>query len=410
MDIKELHRSGLSQREIARQTGHSRNTVKRVLSDRAPKPFAVPVRGSALDPHKAYIKRQYEQYRLSSVRLLEDIRPMGYVGSIDVLRRYIRMLAAQENAAARATVRYETPPGAQAQADWASCGRLPDGRSVYAFVMVLGFSRTDYIEFTTSMSLPTLLRCHMNAFEYFGGVPQAILYDNMKQVRLDRFRLNPQCIDFANHYGFTVKTHRAYRPRTKGKVERLVDYVKDNFLAGRSFVDLSDINAQARHWMDHTANVRVHGTTGRRPFDLLSEERAHLVPVRSIAPYQICEQLPRKVDAEGFVHAFGSRYSVPPSHIGRQVVVWAYDRKIVVRKPLAGGTDGLIIAEHDRAASSGQCMADKEHIAQLWRATLDRAGRAETCSGPLARWRTDGWDAPVEAAPLSRYEEAAAAL
>ena len=419
MDIKDLHRNGLSQREIARVTGHSRNTVARILSERAPQPFHTPPRPSRLDPFKPYLKERYGALSLSSVRLLDEIRPMGYAGSIDVLRRYVKSLAAEQHAAARATVRYETPPGAQAQVDWAYCGKLPDGKgaSVYAFVMVLGFSRADYVEFTTSMDTPTLLRCHMNAFEYFGGMPAAILYDNMKQVRLERGRLNPQLMDFAGHYGFAVKTCRPYRPRTKGKVERLVDYVKDNFLAGRDFIDLADMNAQGRNWLDRTANVRFHATTGRRPIDLLIEERASLTPIRSVSPYQVCEQLERKVDAEGFVRAFGSRYSVPPKYVERQVVVCAFERKVIVRYRDAGnesgGGLGVIVAEHDRATTPGQCVADKEHIAQLWRTTLARAeaqGRARPETGGRAaipaQWRTaSGWDAPVEVAPLSRYEE-----
>src|SRR5438105_15662500 len=94
----------------------------------------------------------------------------------------------------------------------------------------------------------------------------------MKQVRLGRDEWNPLFLDFANHYGFTPKTHRAYRPRTKGKVERAVDYVKDGFLLGRSFTDLEDLNARALAWLAETANVRVHATTGRRPADLLADD------------------------------------------------------------------------------------------------------------------------------------------
>jgi transposase len=411
MDIKQLQRDGLSQRAISRMTGHSRNTVARLLAQKAPAPFATPARSSCLDAFKPYLRDRYGKVPLSSVRLLEEIRPMGYTGSIDTLRRFINTLAKHEHAAARATVRFETPPGAQAQADWASCGRLPDGSSVYAFIMVLGYSRTCYIEFTTSMAIPTLLRCHMGAFEYFGGVPQAILYDNMKQVRSDRFRYNAQLIDFAGHYGFAVKTHQPYRPRTKGKVERLVDYVKDNFLLGREFADLADINAQGRHWMDTVANVRIHATTGARPVDLLASERESLTPIRSVVPYQIYELLERKVDVEGFVRARGSRYSVAPEYIERQVVVCVGERKIIVRPKSDGAPGGLIIAEHDRATASGQCIADKDHLAQLWKATMERSEKARAARGnpaPLsASWRRQGWDAPVDVVPLSRYEEVA---
>lgn len=120
----------------------------------------------------------------------------------------------------RATVRFETLPGEQAQVDWAECGYYLDEtgerRKVYAFVMILGFSRMLYVEFTTSMQLPELIGCHERAFDYFGGFPRQILYDNMKQVRLSPGEWNPLMQDFWQHYGIVPKTCRPYRPRTKG--------------------------------------------------------------------------------------------------------------------------------------------------------------------------------------------------
>ncbi len=123
------------------------------------------------------------------------------------------------------------------------------------------------------MHLKSLVRCHQQAFDYCGGWPRSILYDNMKQVRLDAKSWNPHFMDFADHYGIVAKTHRPYRPRTKGKVERMVRYVKDNLLNGRSFADLEDLNAQALIWLEQTANRRVHQTTGQRPRDLLQREQ-----------------------------------------------------------------------------------------------------------------------------------------
>ncbi len=136
--------------------------------------------------------------------------------------------------AAKLTVRFETPPGRQAQAYWDYCGRFPDaaGKSVavHAFVMVLGYSRQLFVRFTTSMRLGELIEWHQEAFVYFGGWPQTILYDNMKQVKLSAFQWDERFLDITRHYGFTPKTYRANQPRTKGKVERAADYVKDNFL------------------------------------------------------------------------------------------------------------------------------------------------------------------------------------
>jgi transposase len=259
MDIKALHKEGHSIRQIARMTSFSRNTVRRVLREAGPSGFDTPDKPSRLDPFKAYVKDRFENCGLSAVRLLEEIRPMGFGGSIWTLRRYLGELKPAQERLARVSVRFETPPGKQAQADWAYCGRFPDQAghliAVYAFVMVLGFSRMLYAEFTSSMKLTWLMRCHQNAFDFFGGWPREVLYDNMKQVRLGPSELNPLFLDFARHYDIAIKTHRVRRPRTKGKVERMVHYVKDGFLNGRTFADFSDLNAQARHWLAHVANT-----------------------------------------------------------------------------------------------------------------------------------------------------------
>jgi len=397
MDIKDLHRQGLSAREIARRTGFSRNTVAKVLDQRLPQLGITRDRPSNLDPFKEHLTRRYQECALSGVRLHAEIQAMGYLGSYDVVRRYVQTLAPQKRALESATVRFETPPGVQAQADWAYCGRFHDltGHEVpiYMFLMVLGYSRMLFIEFTTSMELPTLLACHKRAFDYFGGWTTGILYDNMKQVRISPGVLNGLFLDFANYYGFTPKTHRVRRPRTKGKVERMVNYVKDNFLNGRSFVGLDDLNAQGRHWLAHTANNRLHGTTGQRPVDLWHQES--LVPVSSLTPYCIPEMATRKVDRESFVRLAGSRYSVPPIHVGKEVSVLGYGDRIVVR------TGDLIIAEHARAVKPGSCVAAGKHLSELWKLAMPPG-----IDNPAPHWQITFNDV-VATTPLQVYEEAA---
>lgn len=264
MDIKELQQQGHSIRDIARITGLARNTIRKVLRGEHAMKMQPSPRDSLLDPFKDYLCQRFQEHGLSAVRLLEEIQPMGYTGSIATLRRYVSTLRQTARRQGKLTVRFETPPGQQAQADWAYCGRfpLPDGRivPVYAFVMVLSFSRMLFVRFTTSMRMRELLECHQEAFAYFGGWPGCILYDNMKQVKLSAFQWNEQFLDFAQHYGFVPKTHRVRRPRTKGKVERMVDYLKDDFLTGRTFHGLDDLNAQARQWA-----TRSSWNTARRP-------------------------------------------------------------------------------------------------------------------------------------------------
>lgn len=391
MDIKDLHRQGHSIRAIAQMTGRARNTIRAALRSSAPRSLSRPrqERPSCLDPFKPYLEQRFQECALSSVRLLEEIRPMGYTGSVVTVRRYLHTLRDQVRHRSKMTVRFETAPGQQAQADWAEVGRFESGK-VYAFVMILSFSRMLYVEFTTSMALPELIRCHQNAFAYFGGMPGAILYDNMAQVRKPGSgELNPLMADFAAHYGFAVKTHQPYRPRTKGKVERAVDYLKDNFLNGRSFAGLEDLSAQGLHWMEQTANCRVHATTGQRPADLLAKER--LTPLSEVRPYVLAARQERKVDVEGFVRLERCRYSVPPQYVGKKVIVLQQDRQIQVR------LGDVIIAEHPAAPSPGACVVNKEHIAALWRESLARSPFPE----PTVRF-TDAES--VEIRPLSFYE------
>lgn len=398
MEVKQLLKQGHSQRAVARLTGLSRNTVAKLAQEPAPQPFRPPLRPSQLDPFKPYLQERFQQYQLSAVRLLGEIQPMGYTGSIDVLRRYLASLRQQQQRQAKATVRFETPPGQQAQVDWASCGAFPDPTGqlvkIYLFLMVLGFSRMLFVQFTSRMHLEQLLACHLEAFAYLGGWPRELLYDNMAQVKLPGSgEWNPLFLDFACHYGFTPRTCRVRRPRTKGKVERMVDYVKDNFLTGRSFVDLADLNAQGRHWLDQTANVRLHATTQARPCDLLPQEA--LTALTGRAPYRLAHKSARQVSAEGFVHLERSRYSVPPEHVGQTVLVEVGEQRVVIR---AGD---LIIAEHARATQPGACVVQKEHAAAFWKLCLPPEPTA-----PLPRWEITFQDA-VATRELSEYAQAA---
>jgi transposase len=394
MDIKELQRMGLSVREIARRTGHSRNTIRKLTDQRTAPSFHKPLRPSCLDPYKPYLKERFENFGLSAVRLLGEIRPQGYAGSINLVQRYLKTLRDAKTVSGRATVRFETAPGQQAQADWAHVGEDELGK-VYAFVMVLSFSRMLFVEFTRSMNTHELIRCHQNAFAYFGGIPSAVLFDNQAQVRLPNGEWNPLFADFAAHYGFSIKTHRPYRPRTKGKVERMVDYLKDNFLRGRVFAGFDDLAHQGRLWLEES-NGRIHATTGERPQDLLARE--NLTPFTSVAPYVLAERHPRRVDAEGYVSCESARYSVPPEHVGQRVIVVVGEQRVQVRR---GDT---IIAEHAKAAP-GECRAAKEHVEAMWQRTLERspspavAAVATEITVQLVSSET------VAATPLSLYDD-----
>lgn len=366
MNIKDLHRQGHSIRKVAQLTGCSRNTVRKILRQQRPEPVKQRNRQSKLDPFKPYLEERYKETGLSAVRLLAEVKQMGYTGSIDVVRRFLRRLDQLGRALARATVRFETPPGEQAQADWAYCGQWIDAEGikhkVYAFVIILCFSRYLYVEFTTEMNIEQLITCHQQAFEFFGGWPKQILYDNMKQVRLSQSEWNPLFLDFLDHYGIQPRTHRIRRPRTKGKVERSVGYLKENFLRGNEFADFAELQAKGRNWLEQTANVRTHATTNARPVDLLEHE--HLTPFGTIGRYQLSQKAERVVNSEGYVQFAKSRYSVPPEYVGKHVIVEQGEHQVVIR------LRDTIIAEHTPAIKPGSCITQSEHVAQMWRLAL----------------------------------------
>lgn len=208
--------------------------------------------------------------------------------------------------------------------------------------------------------------------------------------RKNRFGLR---LAFVEHYGFTPKTHRPYRPRTKGKVERAVDYVKDNFLRGRTFEGLQDLNAQGMHWLEHTANVRVHATTKARPVDLFEKEQPTLTTVSSVPAYRHLSPVHRTVSWESLVHFEGSRYSVPPAFAGKTVQVHAEHGTVLVR---CGDT---AIAEHQQAMRAGQSIMDKDHLAELWKLTEQQTRAPERPSWNLQ------WTGSVQEVPLRVFDE-----
>ncbi|AMY10696.1 Transposase [Luteitalea pratensis] len=184
-----------------------------------------------------------------------------------------------------AVVRFETPAGRQAQVDFAEF-RFPWGKR-YALLVVLGYSRLLWCRFCLRQDMRTLTTGLEDAFLAFGGVPQALLFDQMKAVITRDLRLqggalirNLEFLRFAHHWGFTPRACRPYRAQTKGKVERPVRYVRDNFVYGRTFLNDADLAQQCADWLERVANVRRHGTTLEPPRERFErDERRRLLPL-----------------------------------------------------------------------------------------------------------------------------------
>lgn len=288
--IRDMYRKGLSISAIARETGRDRKTVRKVIQAGLNGVGDKPARrrrkkGVKLAPFEGYLKQRIAEGVLNTRKLLRELKARGYKGGLTQLILYVQPYRTSREE--QAVMRYETEPGQQAQVDWTSLGYLTmDGkqRRVYAFVMTLGYSRMMYVEFTTSTEVGIWLRCHQHAFEYFGGVPREMLHDNLKTAVLSRgaggkIHWNSRYLDFALYYGFSPYPCKPYRAQTKGKVERSVRYVQQNFWVGTHFADLADLNRQVGEWLATVANVRIHGTTGVTPVSRFVHEALQPLPV-----------------------------------------------------------------------------------------------------------------------------------
>jgi transposase len=292
MKIQILHDQGMSQRKIADELGISRNTVKRYLlmDINEPKYKARGKKKSKLLPFTSYLHSRIAQaapVRLSGVVLYREIKELGYKGSQSLLWQYLNQYRGQHNPTP--IIRFETAPGKQMQVDW---GSMRNGKKpLHVFIGILGFSRGMFVVFTDNMRYETLEHCHRVTFEYFQGIPQEVWYDNMKTVVIERHaygegahKLHQPFYQFAKSTGFIPKLCQPYRPQTKGKVERMVRYVRDNFYRPLSTklaqsnqdLDVATANYEVKRWLETVAHQRIHNTTKQTPAERLIKERPYL--------------------------------------------------------------------------------------------------------------------------------------
>lgn len=313
--LQGLHAQGKGWRTIARETGHSKNTVKKYLRDGHPvQAKGRSKRKTKLEPFIPLVQQWMSEGLFNCVAMKQRREKMGYTGGVTQIKEYIRPYRPPRQAHAKR--RYETPPGKQAQVDWGFCEERDEhGRmhKVAVFVMILGYSRSIYVEFVRRCDIHSFLRCFIHALEHFGGVPGFVLTDHMKTVVVGRNddgtpKWHPVFEDFALSVGLTPKLCRVRVPQTKGKVERGVGFVKSNFWPGRRFSSMGDLNRQALAWCMEQ-DRRIHGTTGERPCHLMREEK--FLPLPSPDKLQKFLREERKVSMDGFVSWDGVQYGVP---------------------------------------------------------------------------------------------------
>jgi transposase len=357
VDVLVLKRKGLSQREIARRLGIHRKTVKKYLEHPGlvgryvmKKP-----RRSKLTTFVGTIESWLEDDETYKATWIYDhLRPLGYGGSYETVKRKVRQL--KEERSRKAYIRFETEPGRQAQVDFGEFQVESSGGGIekyYLFSMILGYSRKLYAELIARCDLPTFLDCHIRAFEYFGGIPQEILYDRMKNVFIrkiaGRVEFNKTLMGFAVHCGFKPEVTPAYAPWVKGKVERPYHFIREGFWRGYSFVNPKTTNRHLLEWLQ-VKEERIHGTTYEKITERFEREKPHLGEMPSYT-FDTSYRAYRKVGKDCTVHFEGNRYVVPHRYVGRKVVARVKEK-------------GLRIFADERLVVSYEVPEGKGHLIQ----------------------------------------------
>lgn len=367
-----LHAQGWSIHALTRHFAMGRNTIRRILRknrkqrdkghdalDRQ-RPAA---RQSKLDAFKPMIQQLLAQYPdITGVRVCEELAENGYKGGRTIVTDYLRKIRPRPKKAP--VVRFETLPGHQGQMDWSpyTLNFTRSGRQqVLCFSYILGYSRRQYIDFTTDRKFYTLIRRHQDAFAHFSGVPKTCLYDGEKTVILRREAgqavFNPAFVAFITHYHCRPVACLPGRAETKGKVEAPFLYIEKNLLNARQFEDLAALRQTAAWWLANRSDVHVHDTTGRPPLELfLLSEQAALTPLPA-HPYDSAEVALRVCRVDGFLEYETNLYSVPYEYVADIVTVKATENEIIVYSP-----ELCVIAHHERQPlGASQTVEDPGH-------------------------------------------------
>ncbi|HZA22134.1 MAG TPA: IS21 family transposase [Dehalococcoidia bacterium] len=388
MDIRTLllHiQTNPSDRGVQRTTGVDRRTVKRyrqwaqgqgLLTDSLPPleelhplltqtlaPSLPPQNTSSVEPYRELVLQLRRQgTEIAAIR--ERLKERGYTGSYSAVYRFVRALDPRGPAA---TVRVERPPGQEAQVDFGYAGRLLDPttgllRKAWAFVMTLAFSRHQYVEFVWDQKVETWLLLHRHAFQFFGGVPERVVIDNLKAAITGACWDDPQVQyayqECAEHYGFRIAPCRPATPQHKGKVEQGgVHYVKRNFLGGREPVTLEEANTQVREWCLGTAGQRLHGTTREQPLARFQGvEQARLQPLPE-APYDLAIWKKVELYRDCYITFDKAYYSAPFRYVGQ--TLWVRGGSQTVR---IYSQDYQLLATHSRAQRPGERQTQHDHL------------------------------------------------
>lgn len=398
----QLHGLGWGAKRLAREFGCARNTVRRYLREGGPVVFRQPARRSVFDGLEEWLRERFFRHGGNADVVRQELAAEhGIVVSLRHVERRVAGWRRELKAQARATVRFETPPGHQLQIDfgetrvWIGDERL----RVHLFVATLGYSRRIHVRASLRERQADWFEGMEGAFLLFGGVPVEVLLDNARALvehhdaSTREVRFNAKLHAFARYWGFRPRACAPYRARTKGKDERGVGYVKRNAIAGRRFESWAAFEAHLARWSREVADRRIHGTTGEAPLVRFEREAPALRPLGGRASFGQLRDLTRRVQADCAVDIDTNSYSVPWRLIGETVLVTICAGHVVIRHA------GEVVADHAVCRGRRQRITDRAHFAGV-------AG----ADGPVRR-PSPAPDLPAPPSsllrPLAEYELAA---
>jgi len=324
-EIHRLRDLGLSIQKISRKLGLDWKTVKKYIDNPCPEK-SYGQRGSKLDLFKDEIAGLLKiEPDVSAVVIKQKIDELGYEGGISILKDYLKTV--RKPLDKNAFIRFESPPGRQMQVDWGHFGSLryaDTKRKLYCLAVIECHSRMLYVQFVHSQKQQVLHQALFDAFTYFGGTAQQLVVDNMLTAVIERrgslIRFNDAFLDFLRPLRITPVACNVRAPHEKGKIESAIKYIRGNFWPLRTFTNIGDIQMQSRHWLDTTANVRIHQTTGQRPVDRFDKTKLTALP-EAIPDLRETEHL--MVYKDFAVRFDANTYTVPPWAVGKYVTLKA---------------------------------------------------------------------------------------
>lgn len=333
--VKKMYDKGVSKKQIARELKMSKNTVKRLLALEVEPVYRRERSPTKVDDYKDIIRLWYldSEYSYIGTRIFNELVKIGYAGTINPVYRYLQILDTEKgHISKKATVRFETPPGDQAQFDWAEYMMDVGGKKIkiYCFTMVLSYSRKKAAICSKAVNGLCIYEAIQDLFKALGGVSRELLIDNPKALvtshrKGEEVEFNTSALKLFMHLKTDPNACEPLRPRTKGKVEKPNQYIEEQFVKGSHFADMHDLNDNLRKFME-IWNQKVHGTTRRTPEEMFEEEKDSLLTVPSRLVLDVgMEQ--RIVSPDSHVTVGTNRYSLPVYYVDHQVkirIVYGY--------------------------------------------------------------------------------------